>query len=74
MEKIIELIKKVTYCYKEDILNELSNPNWEQKSRCHNWRTYVPEEVRKEWDNLDLEFRAGIYLLAQCEAEREEWD
>lgn len=66
-----ELIKKTTYV---DDLSCLENPQWDKKTRVHDWRNYVPDEVIEAWAQLSLDFRAGIFLLAQKTASNEEWD
>lgn len=48
--------------------------NWKAGGRVHNWRTHVPDEVRVLWPTLSNGGRMCIALMAENEAENEEWE
>lgn len=43
-------------------------------SKVHNWRNHVPESIREVWDALAPQARAVVILMAQEQANREEWN
>lgn len=72
-----------------DIINQVTEANltegellavlntatcWEHISRVHDWRNYVPKEIRNLWSELGLDAKAMVYALARKQADREEWD
>ncbi len=42
--------------------------------RVHDWRNYIPEELRSNWKDLSPETRLATALVAAHMADREEWD
>lgn len=56
------------------ILKEISEPKWEKCGRVHDWRNYIPEFVQKDWKYLTLNSRAILFVIAEDQANREDWD
>jgi hypothetical protein len=40
----------------------------------HDWQRYIPENVRGAWPTLSDEARGIAYLIAEQQADAEEWD
>jgi len=61
-----------------EILSQAKNPDWDEfykhNRHVHDWRTYITDEVRENWDNLNLETRCVAINIAQACADRENWD
>lgn len=54
---------------------EIRNPGFEKPlNKCHDWRRYVPDPVRKVWQTLTRETRLMVYAMAERQANAEEWD
>jgi len=56
---------------------DAENPRWEELKaggkRVHDWRTYIPAELRGEaWSTLGLEARTVLVAMASGMAELEE--
>jgi hypothetical protein len=52
----------------------LLNPKFDEKTKIHDWRNYVPLMIEAAWFDLTLRERALIYFLAKMQADYEEWD
>ena len=59
-------------------LRELGNyvrvVDWQAGGRVHNWRNYVPTDLRARWADLSDDTRGAIYFMADEIAGREDWD
>lgn len=53
---------------------DINNPDFENTSKVHDWRNYVPYEWQKNWKELTERERQIIVVMAQSEADQEEWD
>lgn len=64
--------------YLERYEGDAVNPNWEEFDRewkhVHDWRTYVPRDLRADWGMLPLIARCAVIHCCQEAAGREEWD
>ena len=56
------------------MLEYINNPRWDDTTRVHDWRNYVPENVRCAWLELSEFARAAIIHITDEMANREEWD
>ena len=52
----------------------LDNPEFENRKKVHDWRNYVPYEWVKEWDRLTEREKRIIAVMAETQADKEEWD
>lgn len=52
----------------------VENPNFEDGSRVHNWRNYIPEYIESIWESLSVEARQTFILMAQAIASAEDWE
>lgn len=52
----------------------LDDPEFDKATLVHDWRNYVPEEIRAVWGQLSKETRAAVFLMADRQASCEEWD
>lgn len=53
---------------------DLSEVDFSVKSRVHDWRNYIPEELTMIWKSLTDRERFFIYVMAQDRADLEDWD
>lgn len=56
------------------VLARLENPQWESTNGRHDWRRYIPEDVQDLWLELPLEARMVALLMAEAQANLEEWE
>ena len=52
----------------------LDNPEFDKRNKVHDWRNYVPYDWMKEWDNLTEREKKIIAVMAETQANNEEWD
>lgn len=52
----------------------IEDPHFAEATRVHDWRNYVPGEIRTAWPHLSTETRMAVFLLAEEMAGREEWE
>lgn len=52
----------------------LDKPDFEKRTKVHDWRNYVPDEWVKEWDSLTEREKRIIAVMAETQADKEEWD
>jgi hypothetical protein len=57
-----------------DIGSEIEAVDWNEGGRVHNWRRYVPRELKQIWSELAVETLGAIYILAEREADKEYWE
>ena len=67
-----------------DIIRDINSPKWkpdfdpkyelDDKYPVQDWKTYIPEEWQKIWDNFDIETKLVAYSMAEHQASNEEWD
>ncbi len=50
------------------------NAEFDKTRKCHDWRNYIPDGLRKVWKELSYEARIAAYLVAKPQADREDWD
>ena len=48
--------------------------DFEDNSRVHNWRNYVPSAIKESWGDLSKQEKLLIAIVAQEAADKEEWD
>lgn len=53
---------------------ECADPQWELAERIHDWRNYVPEEVRNLWSTFTTVQQLALFDWADGQASNEEWD
>lgn len=42
--------------------------------RVHNWHNYIPYGLQEMWSELSEETRAALFVVAQLQADQEEWE
>lgn len=66
---------KLEFEYGKEVLEaQIHEPKWEETSRVHDWRSYIPEEVRKIWTSIGYLGRRVIIIICENAAGREEWE
>jgi hypothetical protein len=63
----------------QDYTSELSminieNPDFENTTRVHDWRNYVPNDWQNNWEQFTDRERKIVAVMAQVQADKEEWD
>lgn len=53
---------------------DLSDDTFSRRSRVHDWRNHVAEEVEAQWQHLTSRERLLVAVMANEPAENEEWD
>lgn len=54
--------------------NDLREEDFKDVSKVHDWRNYVPHEIRVNWINLTEREHKIIYLLCYERVDLEEWN
>lgn len=54
-------------------IRQLDNPEWDKGDRVHNWHNHVPNTVMELWPRINDAGRFSIYLIAQGQANNEDW-
>lgn len=67
IDKIFKEINDTAFC-------KFESQNFNDVSRVHDWRNYVPDEIKEVWDNLTERERKLIFIMCEPIADREEWD
>ena len=75
---ILKLLKECEYEQTTDhlpsIMQALKNPAWVTYSKCHNWKRYVPDCLKKNWSDLSDESKIIIWILCKERADAEEME
>lgn len=53
---------------------DLNEPNFDKANKVHDWRNHVTSDFIDIWDNLSLREKQIIYIMAEQQANKEEWD
>lgn len=57
-------------------LSDVLAPDWDYLKwgiPVHEWRAYVPGELRAVWESMSAEARLAAYLVAEYSANQESW-
>jgi hypothetical protein len=60
--------------YTSSNLIDINNPQFEKACQVHDWRNYVPYEWKDKWEEFTEREKQIIAVMAQMEADKEEWD
>jgi hypothetical protein len=60
-------------------VRQIREPKFEECKRSwyqgvHDWRKYIPEEMRERWEHLVMETRCATYVIAELQADEEVWE
>jgi len=72
-DKLIEIAES-HYFIKGTSRNIAQNPKWECTGRVHDWRNYIIPELRNIWDSLPIEAQIVAIIIAEQQADCEEWE
>ena len=50
------------------------DPQFNKARKMHDWRNYVPDDVRAIWKEMSVEARIMVYLTCERQANLEKWD
>jgi len=53
---------------------DIENPKFDEATRVHDWRNHISDDFKKIWKELPLVARFALVIMAEEEADREEWD
>mgnify|MGYP006901787204 CR=1 FL=1 len=76
-EEIRSLIKKeIEKVYHDESWEslDLDNPKFEEANKVHDWRNYVPDVVADQWEYLSEETKKVVFIMADAQAQNEEWE
>ncbi len=59
---------------RQRLMNELNEPEWEKRSRTHDWRNYISNDLIDVWDELPTLARLAAFIGAELQAQREVWE
>jgi hypothetical protein len=57
-----------------NIPDNATNPDWENKTRVHDWRNYASQQLQDMWPSLHPPQMEIIAETLQDIADNEEWD
>ena len=61
--------------YEEWLLTiDVGSPDFNTKTLVHDWRNYVPDRWQDNWGELTERERKILAIMAQAQADSEEWD
>jgi len=52
----------------------LHTPEFDKKTKVHDWRNYVPDDWVKNWEQFGYREKKIIAIMAEMQADKEEWD
>jgi len=58
----------------EQIFDIFFNPEFEKKSRVHDWRNYIDTYFQERWHSLPIETRLILFINAERRADSEQWE
>jgi len=53
---------------------DINNPDFKHKSKVHDWRNYILYEFQEIWKELPLITRYALIIMAEGQADKEEWE
>lgn len=57
-----------------DVPNDWNEPDFQNTSKCHDWKNYVTVNVAGSWDTLKNFQKKAIAQCLQSIVDREEWE
>jgi len=58
----------------KDTLLIINEPEFKKADKVHDWRNYIPDELRGIWDDLPDVTKLVAYYFAEQQAHNEEWE
>ena len=55
-------------------IETMYDPKWKEAGRVHDWRNYVGDALRRNWDTFSIETKLVVLSMAKEMANSEEWD
>lgn len=52
----------------------LSDEQFRDLRTCHDWRNYVPDLIKDNWEELCFNGKVAVYMMAEEQAHNEEWE
>ncbi len=53
---------------------DILNPDFKNRTKVMDWRNYVPFDWQENWNKFSIRERKIIAVMAQMQADKEEWD
>ena len=74
--QIVEATEKgcTIAAYEDKPPHDWQYPEWENKSRVHNWRNYVSEELQAMWDTFTDVQKKALAISYDDIASQEDWE
>lgn len=59
--------------FQVDIIDRIHDPQFQSHVQ-HDWRNYIDDEVKLIWNHLTESARLALFVNAEIQARKEEWD
>jgi hypothetical protein len=75
MDWVEKARRDMTYIWRDSdwIQEQAENPKWDKRERIHDWRNHVPVD-KATWDILPMDAKIICVMIAERDAQREDWD
>lgn len=57
-----------------ELAKRAKNPEFDMADKCHDWRNYVTEGVKKNWHGIGPFGQFAVIECCEAMADQEEWD
>lgn len=76
MSKQTQLLRKLIAQFQDLAPNstDLEVSTFNNIQRVHDWRNYIPDELREVWAELSTEAKLACAFMAQTQADNEVWE
>jgi hypothetical protein len=59
---------------RDSLLTHVTDADFANRHRVHDWRNHVEEEIVDNWHLLSLETKLAVFIKAARDAGNEEWE
>jgi hypothetical protein len=74
ISKLLGIASETLHWSKKDVVDRMTKPEFEKKNRVHDWRNYIPDQIKEVWGLLSLDAQLALLLTAEQQASAEDWD
>lgn len=72
MNNKINLFEK--YTYELSFVKNINNPEFHNTTLVHDWRNYIPYDWQENWNEFTDREKQIMVVMAQMQADKENWD
>ncbi len=73
-EFLLIVIEKEFRYSRNEILEKVSDPDWSDDGRVHNWKNHVDESMKCVWKELSPDARLIAFIYAKTASDNEYWE